>query len=233
MNSNSRLASMVRVLIVGSYMGLIIVTTISVRGNDKGQQAAAAPPQNESHPKLEPIMLSGKGHQTSNKFALEPGLSVFDISHDGENNLIVHLHDDASHKVSLLFNEIGSYQGRRGFAIPRAGQYTVDVNADGDWSINIEQPRPEQVPSAPRAMSGKGITVSDFVQLTKGLHVFKLKHNGKGPFRVVLCDHDGHRVDSIVSEDSAYDGSKEVRIAKAGTYFMNVTSDGDWKIDVE
>lgn len=232
MHSPSRLNSMLRLLIVGSYLGLIMVTAISVRGNDKDRQAAAVASSTERASKPEPVALQGKGHQKTIPFALEPGLSVFEISHDGENNLIVHLLDDTGRKVCSLFNEIGRYQGRQGFAIPRAGQYTVDVNADGDWTIDIEQPRPNQVPSVPRTLSGKGVTVSDFVQLNKGMHTFKLKNSGEGRFRVLLLDRDGQRVDSIVSEDGAFDGTKEVRVAKTGIYLMNVTSDGSWTIDV-
>lgn len=232
MTSESRLTKILRLLIVGSYLGLIMVTAISVRGNDKDRQPGATPTTAPDE-KLSPVMLWGKGHQKSIPFTLEPGLSIFDISHDGENNLIVHLLDDTGRKASSLFNEIGPYQGRRGFAIARAGQYALDVDADGEWTVNIEQPRPKQAPSAPLTLSGKGNSVSGFVQLDKGPHDFVLNSTGQGRFRVLLHDQSGQRVESIASEDSPFTGTKPARVPRSGLYFLNVTSDGAWTADVK
>ncbi len=179
------------------------------------------------------IELKGHGRQASKKFRLESGLSLFSIEHDGESNIIVRLLDAEGNTVDTLFNQIGEFDGQRGFAIGEAGQYLLDVTADGNWAIDIRQPRPSEGRKTPQVLDGSGFDVTEFIELDKGLSVFKIHHNGEGRFTVKLVDRDGHQVESLVNVLGKFDGSKPVKIEKPGTYFLNVGADGDWTIEVE
>ncbi|WP_049888684.1 hypothetical protein [Natronococcus occultus] len=82
--------------------------------------------------------FSGSGATVDDGVEIEGGLTVVDASHSGESNFQVHFvggeFDD------LFVNEIGSYDGETA-ALIDAGTYRLDVEADGDWSIEIRQPR--------------------------------------------------------------------------------------------
>lgn len=176
--------------------------------------------------------LSGKGRQASEKFQLEPGLSTFEISHDGDSNFVVRLLDENGKEVDTLFNHIGPLRAKRGFEIRRAGQHLLDIVSNGNWSVDIDQPRPTQA-AAPTVLRGTGNDMSDFVRLEKGLNVFKIKHKGSDRFKVILLDQDGREIESLVNTLGSFDGSKPVTIDKSGIYALNISGDGEWTIDVE
>jgi hypothetical protein len=200
---------------------------ISVRtgGTEEGVEAQNATAKT--------IQLNGHGRQASEKFVLEPGLSVFTIHHDGDSNVVVRLLDREGKSVDTLFNQIGAFDGERGFAIAEGGQYLLDVAADGQWTIGIRQPRATEGQSIPRSLEGRGCGVTEFIHLDKGLAVFKMKHQGKGRFTVNLVDRDGHKIESLVNELGQFDGSKPINVDKPGTYFLNVAGHGNWTIDVQ
>ncbi len=179
------------------------------------------------------IQLEGHGRQASKKFMLEPGLSMLTVHHDGDSNIIVRLLDSEGNSIDTLFNQIGAFDGQRGFSIDEPGQYLLDVTADGDWTIAIRQPRPTVGHKLPQTMEGKGFGVTEFIELGKGLNVFKMHHDGEGRFTVKLVDRDGRLIEPLVNVLGKFDGSKPVKIEKPGTYFLNVGSDGNWTIDVE
>jgi len=202
--------------------------------------AASEPPQSasplqDSHPQaVPPVELHGNGRFTSQPFALEAGLTLAAAANSGANNLIVHLYDEHGKKVVLLFNEIGPYQGSRGFEMLSAGQFVAEVQADGDWSLTLRQPRPTGAPAKLGPTTGRGYTFTEFVQLEPGLHTLKFTHTGEGMFKAVLHNHEGHRLESVVHvEGNYYDGVQPLRIEKAGIYFLNVRADGDWTIAID
>ena len=190
---------------------------------NKGQTAAGG----------QMIDLDGRGRRATEKFTLEPGLAMFAIHHDGDSNVVIKLLDRDGNVVDTLFNQIGTFEGQRGFAIAEAGQYLLDVAADGNWTVAIRQPRPNQGDSVPRTLEGTGFGTTEFIRLDKGLTVFKINHAGKGRFTVNLVDRDGHPVEQLVNALGKFEGSKPVKIEKPGIYFLNVGGDGDWTIDVE
>lgn len=82
--------------------------------------------------KSAPIKLSGKGNDVV--FAkLQSKLTRFTSKHTGESNFAVKLNDSL-----LLVNEIGNYSGSTAEKIESDGIYVFSVEADGQWSIDIE-----------------------------------------------------------------------------------------------
>jgi hypothetical protein len=223
-------------------LGLVLLTGCVVHASD--EVGAQTEDRQGSTPAVErqastqsadgkAITLHGKSRQASEKFELETGLVIFELDHDGDSNVIVRLLDRDGKSVDTLFNQIGDFEGERGFEIRERGPYLLDIAADGNWNVTIRQPRPQQAEAAPTTLEGAGFGVTPFVQLEKGLNVFKMKHAGHGRFTVTLMDRDGHQVESLINTLGTFDGSKPVSIEKSGIYFLNVGGDGDWNIAVQ
>ncbi|QUL57330.1 hypothetical protein KDC22_13170 [Paenibacillus tritici] len=82
--------------------------------------------------KSAPVKLSGKGNDVV--FAkLQSKLTRFTSKHVGKSNFAVKVNDSL-----LLVNEVGNYSGSTAEAIDSEGTYVFAVEADGQWSINIE-----------------------------------------------------------------------------------------------
>jgi hypothetical protein len=179
------------------------------------------------------IQLQGKGRQATKKFDLQPGLCILEVDHDGESNFIVRLLDASGKEIDTPVNQIGPFAGAIGFAVNRAGQCLLDVEAAGNWTAKLTQPRPEVGQSTPTTLEGNGYQTTPFVKLDKGLVVFKLNHNGEGRFKARLMDRDGRMVAPLVNTLGQFDGSKPTSIEKPGLYFLNISADGDWTVDVQ
>jgi uncharacterized protein with GYD domain len=61
------------------------------------------------------------------------------MAHQGESNFIVELLDDEGVEVSTLMNEIGQYDASQAVQIPEDGTYLLNVDADGAWTIRVQQ----------------------------------------------------------------------------------------------
>ena len=216
-----------RLALTAGVLGLAVavLTGSAVRGDENDKTGTGT--------ESKTIKLEGTGRQASKKFTLEPGLTVFEINHDGNSNVIVRLLDQDGNAIDTLFNQIGQFNGERGFAIHDGGKFLLDIVADGKWNININQPRPTTGESAPRSLIGTGVGITEFVELNKGLNVFKFNHAGKGRFTAKLMDRDGKLVENLINTLGSFNGSKPVTIEKRGIYFLNVGGDGNWTVDVE
>lgn len=84
-----------------------------------------------------PSTLSGRGQKATNLFYLNQGLAKFDMTHDGKSNFAIWLLDNQGNKKELLVNEIGKFQGSKAVGIKESGNYLLDIDADGNWNINI------------------------------------------------------------------------------------------------
>ena len=155
------------------------------------------------------------------------------MSHDGQSNVIIRLLDENGETIDTLFNQIGEFRGEQGFGLAGGGKRLLDVAADGNWTVAIRQPRPTAGQTPPTELQGRGYEATPFIQLEKGLVVFKMRHNGESRFRVTLRDENGRPVETLVNTLGAFDGSKPVSIEKPGIYFLNVGADGDWSIDAQ
>ena len=179
-----------------------------------------------------PISFSGVGQEASQKFTLDEGLSIFAMKHSGSSNFIVWLLDSNGNNVDLLANVVGDFDGSKAVGISKPGDYILNIDADGPWTVDISQPRPQTAQSVPISFSGKGQQVSQFITLNPGLTRFEMTHDGESNFIVWLLDSNGNNVDLLVNEVGAFDGSKATGIKYSGIYCLNIAADGNWKIDV-
>lgn len=179
------------------------------------------------------IELSGIGQQASQKFTLENGLSIFNMTHDGTSNFSIVLMNSDGQRIELLVNEIGEFNGAKAVGIVEKGEYVLDISASGKWTVKIEQLRPTVADAKPRTFTGIGQQVSPFIKLDKGLVTFKLKHAGESNFAVLLIDKKGNRKELLVNEIGDFDGSKAVGVSKSDLYLLDVSADGEWLIIIE
>jgi hypothetical protein len=61
------------------------------------------------------------------------------MEHTGISNFAVWILDDQGAKVDLLVNVIGSFNGSKAIGIDTPGIHLLDIQADGDWEVSIEQ----------------------------------------------------------------------------------------------
>jgi len=192
------------------------------------------------------ITLQGTGATATETFALEKGLSIFHMTHDGASNFIIWLYDaETGEEVDLLANVIGSYDGSTIVGVTgeilqaSPGEHLLDVTADGKWEVTIEQPRPVTAPTAPQTFTGKGPSVPQPFYLEGGIATFHMIHDGASNFIIWLYDRDGYSIDLLVNEIGPFDGSTVVGVtgqifdAAPGIHYIDVEADGNWEVTLE
>lgn len=196
-------------------------------------------------PAPEPIILQGTSDKATTTFVLEEGISIFRMTHDGWSNFAIWLYDaETGERVDLLVNEIGPFSGstivgvtgKIGQASP--GSHLLDITADGNWEVIIEQPRPTTAPIPPQTFTGRGHSVPSPFMLEKGIAIFEMTHDGRSNFAIWLYDKNGYRVDLLVNEIGTYSGSTVVGVtgqileASPEIHYLDITADGNWRVIV-
>lgn len=81
------------------------------------------------------------------------------------------------------------------------------------------------------SLSGFGDDVQSFAVTGTGLKIFLMSHDGTRNFAVVLKDQDGNWVALIANEIGSYFEKKFEQLT-TGTYYLEITADGSWTIDI-
>jgi hypothetical protein len=85
-----------------------------------------------------PVTFNGQGKRAAS-VQLNPGLARFTLTHDGDGYFGVTLYDKNGDYVDLLANEIGPHSGSSASSIDLAGVHWIDIQANGNWTIDIQQ----------------------------------------------------------------------------------------------
>jgi len=190
--------------------------------------------QTEQITEPKPIELSGTGQKATQKFQLEQGLSEFSTTYHGSDNFIVWLMDgNTGQNIDLIANKIGSDNSTKAVGITSAGDYILNVQANGPWTVTITQPRKSATQSAPLTLQGTGNQASEFFTLENGLRTFNMDYHGSDNFIVWLMDDQGNHVDLLTNQIGTFNGSKAVGIPQTGTYLLNIQANGKWKVSIE
>jgi hypothetical protein len=220
--------------ILGCALGLAVAgADDDINQSRRQTDPPAADRQREQPAEPAAIVLQGKGRQASKKFQLEAGLCILEVGNDGDTNFIVRLLDASGKEVETLINQIGPFGGELGFYVKRPGQYLFDISANGNWTARLMQPRPEAGQPTPTTLSGRGYRATPFFRLDKGLVIFRMTSDGEGRFKATLMDRDGRTVAYLINALGQFEGSRPISIDNAGIYFLNVSGDGNWTIEVE
>jgi len=194
----------------------------------------------------EPIILSGNGDTSTETFTLEEGIAIFYFTHNGDSNFIVELLNAETGETVLgdFPNVIGSFEGSTALGVTgetmyaSPGEHLLNIDADGDWEVRIEQPRPSDAPTPPQTFSEEGWKVTEPFKLEEGTATFEFTHDGSSNFIVQLYDEEGNRIDTLVNEIGEYEGSTTVGVtgdmldASPGIHYLSVDADGNWEINI-
>ncbi|MFJ3100508.1 hypothetical protein [Streptomyces sp. NPDC086835] len=178
-----------------------------------------------------PIELSGTGDQVTKPFALTGGLAVLKVECPScKENFIVELLDDDQQVKDVVANRVGAYSGSRAAGV-QDGDHVLLVDADAPWSVEITQPRDRPAAELPQSSTGSGDQVEGPFAADKRV-VVRATHSGGTDFVVTVLDVKGRVQDLVFNEVGDFDGSAVAQMINAGPYYLNVTADGDWTVDL-
>lgn len=83
--------------------------------------------------------FSGADQTSTEQFTASGGLHVFRLTHQGDSNFAVWLLDDRGKRVELLVNTTGPFAGSKAVRLV-SGRYSLDVSANGSWTIERQSP---------------------------------------------------------------------------------------------
>jgi hypothetical protein len=146
-------------------------------------------------------------------------VSTLTFSHDGARNFQVWAYGEGDQK-ELLVNTIGGYQGVRWLA---PGAYSIEIDADGAWTMTIAPMGLD--PAAAGAIAGTGDYVSGIFPSTRGRQTYTFTHDGQANFQVWRICATGR--DLVVNEIGAFDGETVVR-SDDNVCFWDISADGAW-----
>jgi hypothetical protein len=196
----------------------------------KAAQASVAMPK-EAPPAVPDIHLSGTGQQVTQHFTVTDGIAVFRSTCSACTAVFsVELLDSTGRTKDLLVAGIGGYDGSKGEGLS-AGDYILKVDADTAWTITISQPRNQPAASLPQTYKGKGDSLVGPFEAANAV-ALKGTNAGEGVFAVEILDVHGAVQDLPFASIGSFSGSTVSQMFNGGPYFLNVSSDGTWTLDL-
>lgn len=181
-----------------------------------------------------PTSRSGSGQTVTDPFEAAR-FTTFVYEHSGESNFIVELiNDDSGEREDILINEIGAVSGAVGAGLEE-GSYVLDVDADGDWSIEAGEPfaPDDEYGVPPASITGDANDVYGEVEIDGRVTVTG-EHSGESNFIVEAWDeaNTGPYPDEIIfNEIGGFQGETSVQLE--GLFYIAVEGDGEYQIEIE
>lgn len=180
-----------------------------------------------------PLNFTAVGNSTTGQFPLKKGLALFDLRHIGTGSFVVDLLDANGVKAAQLVNVQGQLTGRQSAPV-QDGSYSLEIEATGDWTIDVTQPAPVVVPFIPQVFAGVGMDVTGFFKSPNGgLAKATITNHGSGKFEVTLLRQSGEKVLDVVNTVGQFDGVQELTVEANVNYVLDIESDGTWSITLE
>ncbi|MXV62098.1 hypothetical protein GS429_08490 [Natronorubrum sp. JWXQ-INN-674] len=187
--------------------------------------------ESETADQPETQTFSGTG-ATVEEVAIEGGLTVVDAEHTGESNFQVRIYEGDGDEFGAGFvNAIGDYEGASADLL-EGGTQTMDVEADGEWRLEVSQPRATEAEAdeLPQTMSGDTPDVIGPINFS-GRHTAYGEHDGESNFQVRVYPEDGMFGEGVFNEIDEYEG--ETTFNHDGVGWVDVEADGTWTVEME
>jgi hypothetical protein len=181
----------------------------------------------------DPILISGRGQQTSKYFELEQGITIFQMDTNHKGYFGITLYDENSKYIkTLAHNVVSSFNDSKFVMIHNPGKYFLNVSANGNWETYITQPR-NTTKKIPLNLSGHGQTISESFYLNE-TRKFSMSHEGSGRFSITLYNENGDHIELLTNNIGSVEKSlKLVSIDTPGNYFLDISATGNWKATIE
>ena len=177
-----------------------------------------------------PEEFTGSGTETVGEFQLTTAPITAEFSHDGSSNFIVDLialEGDSLSDVSLI-NAIGDVEGSQVRRVSEEGMYALNADADGDWSVTLNQPANPSTESLPISEDGESLTYLGPFEFD-GPVEFQASHDGSSNFIVESVPLESGTFGNIIfNEVGSFDGSTTARINDVA--YLNIRADGEWSL---
>lgn len=178
--------------------------------------------------------FSGSGDSVETLELSGSSLHAFSFEHDGDANFIVQLRNADGETEEYLVNEIGTIEGTTAAPL-EAGEYQLQVQADGNWKIDVIEPSTatEDVQEAPAEVEGSGHTVVGPIGVDGSITV-SATHDGDSNFIVHSVLEDGTSMydrELLINEQGDYEG--EVIAVEEGVRWITISADGNWTLEIE
>lgn len=170
--------------------------------------------------------FEGSGAEVREGINIQGGITVVTGSHDGESNFQVKL---AGGEYDAHFiNVIGQFDGAQADLVGQGDDYILDVNADGNWTLEITQPRATTGTGLPTTIEGQGPSVHGPIEFG-GTGVAAGSHDGESNFQAVIYPAEGDFGEHVFNEIGEYSG--ETSYSLSGLGWVDVNADGAYSID--
>lgn len=167
----------------------------------------------------EPTVFGGTGDMVFENISCS-SLSRITAIHAGKRNFVIWAYDESENK-ELLVNTVGVYGGT--VYLGAEGVYTLTIEADGPWSLQIE----EIEFTGETSFSGSGDFVTDiFVAPGRS---WTITHSGERNFIVKHYNQYGDP-DLLVNEIGEYTGTVYSEIKQGQEGFFSIEADGEWAV---
>lgn len=176
-----------------------------------------------------PIVLNGNGSKVETIRLAANSPVVLTASHSGSANFVVELVGQGTNE--LLVNEIGSYQGQVAVDEIRSGRYRVPVDADGTWTLRIEQPVPK--PGDKNVIgkfSGRGSKVIALQSDSDLQPIITGQHRGQENFIVELVGFGTLEGSVLLFNEIGNFSGEALEDVPGGDFLLAVQADGNWTI---
>jgi hypothetical protein len=166
-------------------------------------------------------LISGKGDDVINDIGLKEGNYKVHIVFSGKNykKITVNLIDGDNISTELL-DARSAYDGTVLLSSRGKNPYTIEVLAEGTWSIQIENIEAGDN----NEFSGKGDTITSEFEGPSG--TWEFTHEGKSTFEVYL--HIGDKVTELLDTSGEFKGRANVKIPEGQKAFFEIIADGNW-----
>jgi hypothetical protein len=148
-------------------------------------------------------------------------VGVVTSTHTGSANFVLEILDASNaSNGDLLANAIGNYSGASVFGLYGLGEApaTLQVTADGAWTVTIEQV--STAPALPESGTGDGVFLYD-----GDAGALALTHDGEANFVVIEETGEALSMGLLVNEIGPYTGSVPL---SSGPLLLSIIGDGAW-----
>lgn len=189
--------------------------------------APATPPPATPAGAFEDVALSGSGGKVELLTLPDDATAIARITHRGDSNFAVLTLTEDGETSGLLVNEIGNYSGTRLVTQFEGQPAALKIEADGRWTITIQDASKATLWDGHSPLSGAGDDVVHIDPLPSGLTIITVTHQGDSNFAILAHGDLLPFPELLVNEIGDY--SAETTLP-SGTDLLEITADGQWSV---